>query len=129
MSQRLIDNNPANLTATWDQVKTKRNELRESPITLDDGRTFDSDTDSFILFEDSISEFAFLDGKDVDGKLPWKMSNNNYTPCSQQDLIDILAELRRKRAVRASTLQAQAEILFATSASVGDIENSTNWAI
>lgn len=132
----LVNNNPVELpaetdvtAATWEQVKAKRNELRESPVTLDDGRTFDADEDSFVLFRDSIDEFDNLPGLDVNGKLPWKMTNNVYEPCSKQDLIDIYTELRTKRAVRASILQEQAEILFALNKTLIEISDPINWGI
>jgi hypothetical protein len=131
MSQRSIQNNPDNRAAQWDDIRDIRNVLRESPITLDDGRTFDADKDSFILFNDAIADFAFIDPEDldVDGKLPWKMTNNSYTPCTQQDLIAIMTELRRKRTKRAARLQKQAEIFALNPPSVKDLKNPQNWGV
>ena len=121
--------NPKNVQASWDQIRNKRDEIRISPITLNDGRTFDSDEDSFRLFYDSIDEFEHLpsEGLDENGKLPWKMSNNLYTPCTKADLQAIVAELKTKRAVRAAVLQVRAEVLKVTGCTVGDLEELTTW--
>lgn len=96
-----------------------------------DGRTFDADKDSFNLLEDAISEFNALDPIDLDlnGNLPWKMSNNEYTSCSQQDLSEVLSELRTKRARRAARLQKRAEVLNLETVTIGELDDLSKWGL
>lgn len=122
---------PVEKLADWNRIKRKRDGMREAPITLDDGRTFDASQDSFALFADSIDEFDYLpaDALDADGKLQWKMSNNDYTACTKSDLVAIRDELRRKRAQRAALLQVRAEQLAQDPPTIGELSDPEIWGL
>lgn len=126
--KRSLNINPLKKTATWEQIKTKRDALEVSPITLDNGLTYDYNEKAKLRFETALSQFDNLPTL-VDGKLTWKLADNTLEPHSKAELQAVYDELQAKTAIRAAQLFMQAEILAEGNHTVADIEDLTNWGL
>lgn len=126
--KRSLALNPLNQVATWEQIKTKRNEIELMPITLDDGRVFDYDKDAMARFDRAIASFNDLPTL-VNGELGWKLYDNSIEWMNEVELTAVRDELQSKQAVRAAVVFQQAEILATQSKTLAEINDLTTWGI
>jgi hypothetical protein len=124
MSKRSLQLNPLLKAATWEDIKAKRNELEQSPISTPYG-VFDADRDSVIRIGEALSSFHGLPTL-VDGTLGWKRADNIVVMLS---FVELLA-VRQAITNRAAILFAQAEVLKAGGPyQVKDLDNLALWGL
>lgn len=123
MSQRQIRINPALKTATWEDIKAKRNELELSPITTTKG-TFDADRDSLMRIDTAVAAFNSLPTL-INGQLGWKTFDNQVVFLTNAEL----NEIRTAIAVRAATLHYQAGVIATGTHQVKDLDALPLWGL
>jgi len=123
MSQRQIQLNPLNKPATWEDIKTKREQLKRAPITTNKG-TFDVDDISFQNITTAIGAFASLSDPQSNS-ITWKMEDNSFSFVTLADL----EEVRNAVAIRANVIHTYAEVISAGSYKVKDLYNESIWGI
>jgi hypothetical protein len=121
--KRSININPLKKTATWEQIKAKREELKRSPITTSKG-AFDVDDVSFQNISTAIGSFDALSDA-AGGALGWKLADNSLVEVS---LIDLEA-VRNAVAVRANTIHTHAEMIAANPPTVGELGDLSLWGL
>lgn len=122
--QRILNVNPLNQVATWEQVKAKRNELEVSPIMVPKG-IFDADRDSIMRINTAITAFDALPNLTVNNELGWKTYDNTVVLMTKTDLVG----LQEAVAQRASLIFYYAEQIFANSTLVKDLDNLNLWGL
>lgn len=126
--KRSLQLNPLNVLATWDEIRTRRDEIELLPITLDSGLVFDYDTKAMQRFERAIAQFNTLPTV-VNGVLGWKLADNTVAFYTQAQLIAIKQELDTKQAQRAATIFVRAEQLAGESRTFGEIQDLGVWGL
>lgn len=120
--------NPADITATWTQIKAKRNALEISPITLDNGLAYDYDQQAKLRFETALSQFDNLPTL-IDDKLAWKLFDNSFELLTKSELQAVYDELQTKSAIRSAMLFVKAEELNLGNVTAGEIEELETWGL
>lgn len=128
--KRSLQLNPINKTATWEQIKNKRDELEKSPVDTDLFGSFDADEISTLRLSEAIEQFDLLPTL-VDGKLTWKRADNTLISLTKADLISVFDEIKQKRSIRSATLHVKAEEfrLSQSPPTVKQINDSGYWGI
>lgn len=121
--KRFIQLNPDLKAATWEDIKAKRDELEQSPVTTPLGE-FDADQKSLMRMDSAIAAFDSLPTL-LDGKLGWKRANNTIVWLTKAELESIRVAI----AVRAATLHYQAGVIEAGSYKVNEINSSSLWGL
>lgn len=121
--KRSININPDNFTATWDQIKAKREALKRSPITTSKG-VFDVDDVSFQNISTAIGSFSALSNA-AGGSLNWKLEDNSAAVVSLSDL----EEVRDSVAIRANTLHYYAELIAQNPPKVYELNSLSLWGL
>lgn len=124
MSLRQIQINPLNKTATWADIKAKREELKRSPITTSIG-TIDVDDVSFLNITTSISVFDAVANPQTN-VITWKMADNSFVNVTKADLQEVVTAV----AIRANTLHTKAEEINAVGGyKIKEINDLSVWGI
>lgn len=124
MSARSLQLNPLLKTATWEDIKAKRNEIEQSPITTAHG-VFDADRDSIIRMDSALLGFSGLPTL-VNGELGWKLADNSIVFLTEAELLSV----RQAITVRAALIFVAAEtIAIGAPVQVGALNNLAIWGL
>lgn len=125
--ERILRLDPLKKSATWEQIKAKRDEFEQAPIDTGYG-TFDANEISTSRLSEAIEQFENLTTL-VDGKLVWKLADNSLLPLSKAELEEVLSEIKRKRSIRSGQLHVKAEQfrLASEQPSVNQISDISSW--
>ena len=121
--KRSLNINPLKKTATWEQIKAKREELKRSPITTSKG-AFDVDDVSFQNISTAIGSFSALSSA-AGGSLSWKLEDNTLVVVNQADLENV----RDAVAIRANTIHTHAEIIAQNPPTVAELNDLDLWGL
>lgn len=121
--KRSLHLNPLNQTATWQDIKAKRETLKRTPITTSVG-TFDVDDISFKNITTAIDAFAAIEDSTTN-TVTWKLEDNTQVAVTLTDLQNV----RNAVAVRANTLHYYAEVINAGTYLVKDLDNLALWGL
>lgn len=121
--KRSLKINPDNYTATWEQIKAKREDLKRSPIATSKG-VFDVDDVSFQNISTAISSFSALSVA-AGGSLNWKLNDNSSVVVSLTDL----EEVRDTVAIRANIIHYNAEVIAQTPPKVFELNDLALWGL
>ena len=123
--KRSLQLNPANQLASWEHIKTKRNELEVSPITVGT-EDYDADRDSILRMDQALSAFDVLPTLNAEGKLGWKTFDNQVVLLTKAQLTQVREEIAK----RAALLHYNASVLHAAGTYlVKELDNTTLWGL
>ena len=105
--KRLLQLNPDNRPATWEQIKQWRDIHEVAPIETSYG-VFDCDDRSDKRLQEQLDLFDQLTTLNPDGSLNWKMADNTWQSFTKEALADAYNQVRVKRAKRAGVLHVKA---------------------
>jgi hypothetical protein len=125
--KRSLQLDPLKAPASWDQIKSKRDQLEQSPLRIN-GQVFDADEIAEKRLTLSLNAFETLPTV-VSGKLTWKLADNSLLELTKVQLADVLDQLRLLSAQRAATLHYQAGVIAQAGATVGQLDDLTFWGV
>lgn len=126
MSARSLQLNPLNTPATTAQIKAKRDEIEQSPVTTTFG-TFDADDKSLARLKAALNYFAEL--PTVSGEIEWTLADNTTVMLTETELGDVIEELGEAWAIRSATVHIAAQALPGTNVTVGELDNLMLWGL
>lgn len=129
--KRLLQLDPDKALATWSQIRVKRDELEQAPLTLTVSgvaHLFDADEIAEKRMSMSVDSFDSLPTL-VNGKLTWKLYTNAALEVTKAELQDALAQMRLKVAQRAAILHVKAAEFAQTGVLVGELSDLTKWQV
>lgn len=106
--ERTLQLNPLNKAALWDDIKSKRDEFEQSPISTVSFGDFDADEISVLRMKDAVEQFDVLPTL-VDSKLTWKRADNSLIQLTKAELNSVYEEIKQKRSIRSAMLHVKAE--------------------
>lgn len=128
MSARSLQLNPLLKAATVEQIKAKRNELEQAPITVSGVGTFDADDKSLVRMKAALDNWATLPTV-VSGEITWVLADNSSVVLDETAFAAAVNAIGVAWAERSATVHIVAQTLPGTFVTVGDLDDSATWEI
>lgn len=107
-----VVNSAIKAAAQWERLKACRLQVRDSPITLDNGWVVDADQESIQTMEARVNAWGVgTNTMTEDGRQMWKGTENDYQYFTQPEFAAFVAEVRTKQALRYDAAFAFAEYM------------------
>lgn len=101
-------------SSQWEKIRSIRDSLQESPVTLSDGWRIDADRDSVLRLQERVDQWGVgTHTMTPDGRQLWKGANNDIRLFTQSEFIALVDEVRAKRALKVDANFAYAESIRA----------------
>lgn len=126
MSARSLQLNPLNAQATAAQIKAKRDELEQSPITTTFG-VFDANEKSVARLEAALLYFSQMPL--TNGEIVWTKADNTTVSLDETEFGDLVAEISSAWALRSAIVHAKAQLLVTQPITLGELDNLALWGL